>query len=598
MAIAKHVVDEVRARADIVSVIGQSVTLRRAGSSWVGLCPFHNEKSASFNVVPSKQIYHCFGCGAGGDVFTFLQKTRGVGFLDAVRELAGQVGVVVEERQLSPEERLRNSRRKDLYDTCEAAAKWYGTTLLVGREGAPGRDYLAQRGVTLDTARKYRLGYAPEGWNNLENHLKAEGFDADLMLRAGLIKKQESRGTTYDVFRGRLLFSILDDRGRPIAFGGRAMPGADKDSPKYLNSPGTEIYEKSKVLYGLSWARTAIQRRDRLLVVEGYFDAVSLWQAGFEEAVAPCGTALTAEHLDIIRRLTLKVIALFDSDEAGLTAAVRSLALFLSAGVEARRLDLPGAKDPDEYVQKFGAAGFEERLTKTEPLLELVIRRTLDKHGPSAEGRGRAADELVPTLRRLTGTVREATIRRAAGWMGMPDAELHRIVGGTASSTAVEPAPRRWMPDKDLAHLLWLVVHFPTESGAALESADPSQISELPEVLETIARLVDGEGLPSVLEALKDRAPDLARTLSQAAANSDLYRVDTAEYAARSIVARMELRGVESQILTINREIHHCETTGDKSSYAERVRQLSLLYARQATLKKLVNRRGGGRTGC
>jgi DNA primase len=595
VAIPKHVVDEVRARTDIVSVIGQSVTLRRAGSSWVGLCPFHNEKSASFNVVPTKQIYHCFGCGAGGDVFTFLQKTRGLGFLDAVRDLAGQVGVVIEERQLTPEEKLRNSRRKDLYDTTEAAAKWYTTTLLVGKDGAPGREYLASRGVSLDTARKYRLGYAPEGWNNLENHLKAEGFDGDLMLRAGLVKKQESRGTTYDVFRGRLLFAVLDDRARPIAFGGRAMPGADKDSPKYLNSPGTEIYEKSKVLYGLSWARTAIQRRDRLLVVEGYFDAVSLWQAGFEEAVAPCGTALTAEHLDIVRRLTLKVVALFDSDEAGLSAAVRSLSLFLAAGVEARRLDLPGAKDPDEFVQKFGAAAFEERLTNTEPLLELVIRRTLDKHGPSAEGRGRAVAELVPTLRRLTGTVRDATVRRAAGWMGMPEQELERQVGGAPATGAPAPGPQRWAPDKDLAHLLWLVVHYPAESAAPLSGADPTLISDLPEVLEAIARLVDGEGLPSVLETMADRAPDLARTLAQAAANSDLYKVEAAEHAVRSILSRLELRETESQILTINREIHHCETTGDKSSYADLVRQLSGLYARQATLKQQVNRRAGGR---
>jgi DNA primase len=595
VAIPKTVVDEVRARADIVAIVGQTVTLRRAGSSWVGLCPFHNEKSPSFNVVPTKQIYHCFGCGAGGDVFTFLQKTRGVGFIDAVRELAGQVGVVVEERKLSPEETVRNSRRKDLYDTCEAAAKWYATTLLVGKEGAPGRAYLKSRGVSLETARKYRLGFAPEGWNNLENHLRREGFEPDLLLRAGLVKKQEQRGTTYDVFRGRLLFSILDDRGRPIAFGGRAMPGADKDTPKYLNSPGTEIYEKSKVLYGLSWARNAVQRRERLLVVEGYFDAVSLWQAGVEEAVAPCGTALTAEHLDIVRRLTRKVIALFDTDEAGLSAAVRSLGLFLDAGVEARRLDLPGAKDPDEFIQKFGAAAFEERLTHTEPLLELVIRRTLDRHGSSAEGRGRAVEELVPTLRRLSGTVRATTFQRAAGWLGMPEEELARQVGGAAASAPQEPTPRRWAPEKDLAHLLWLVVHFPAEVAPELGTVDPALVSDNPDVLEAIARLADGQTLPNVLETMSERAPDLARTLAQAAANSDLYRVEAAEGAMRGILARMALRGLEGEILTINREIHLCETTGDKSSYAGLTRRLSGLYARQATLRQLVNRRAGGR---
>ncbi|MSP62007.1 MAG: DNA primase [Myxococcales bacterium] len=593
MSIPRHVVDEVRARTDIVQVIGQTVTLRRRGTSHVGLCPFHNEKTGSFNVVPSKQIYHCFGCGAGGDVFTFLQKSRGVGFLDAVKELAAQVGVTIEERALSPQEEARISRRKDLHETAEAACRWYEATLLVGKEGAPGRAYLVDRGISLDTARKYRLGFAPEGWNNLETHLTREGFDAELMLRCGLVKKHEARGTTYDVFRGRLLFPIHDDRGRPIAFGGRVLPGAPKDSPKYLNSPGTEIYEKSRILYGLSYARSAVQRKDRLLVVEGYFDAVSLWQAGFEEAVAPCGTSLTVEHLEIVRRLTTRVVALFDTDEAGINAAVRALDLFLAAGVEARRLDLPGAKDPDEYIQKYGGPAFEERLERTEPLLELVIRRTLDKHGSSSEGRGRAVAALAPTLRKLVGTVRDVTIRRAAGWLGIPEEELIREVGRARGEDAPSPTPGRWAPDKDLAHLLWLVVHYPERVAPGLAEVDPSVVSDRSDVLGAIARLLLLHPLASVLAWAEIDAPDLARVLAAAAANSDLYTLEASLPAARSILARLHLRSVEARILTINREIHRCETTGDKSSYGSLVRDLSALYAQQAGLKQSVNRRAG-----
>ena len=592
--IPKHVVDEVRARADIVAVIGVSVTLRRRGSSWVGLCPFHNEKTGSFNVIPSKQIYHCFGCGVGGDVFNFLQKTRGVSFIDAVKDLAGQTGVVIEERQLSPQENARLKGRKDLYDTCEAAARWFETTLLVGAAGAPGRAYLESRAISLDTAKKYRIGFAPEGWNNLENHLRKEGYDLDLLLRAGLLKKHEERQTTYDVFRGRLVFPITDDRGRPIAFGGRVLPGADKDAPKYLNSPGTEIYEKSKVLYGLSFARNAVQRKDRLLVVEGYFDAVSLWQAGFEEAVAPCGTALTAQHLEMIRRLTTKVIALFDTDEAGINAAVRALDLFLSAGVQAMRLDLPGAKDPDEFVTKFGATAFEERLRKTEPLLELVIRRTLDRNGSSLEGRSRAVTELVPIFRKLSGTVRDTTIRRAAGWLGVPEDELVREVGRPTQETPSTPALPKWSPDKDLAHLIWLVVHFPREVQPAMATvADPAMVSDRSDVLQAIARCLAGHSLPDVLTWAEEAAPDLARILSRAAANSELYRLETAESACRGILARLELRGVDARILTIQRDIHRCETTGDKSSYVSMVKDLSALYGRQASLKHVQNRRAG-----
>lgn len=585
--------DEVRARTDIVQVIGQTVTLKRKGSSHVGLCPFHNEKSGSFNVVPSKQIYHCFGCGAGGDVFTFLQKTRGVSFVDAVKECAAQVGVVIEERKLTPQEEARISRRKDLHETCEAACRWYEATLLVGKDGAPGREYLAQRGVSLETARRYRLGFAPEGWNNLETHLKREGIDADLLHRAGLVKKNEDRGTTYDVFRGRLLFPILDDRGRPVAFGGRVLPGAPKDAPKYLNSPGTDIYEKSKVLYGLSYARNAVQRKDRLIVVEGYFDAVSLWQAGFEEAVAPCGTALTADQLEVVRRLTTKVIALFDTDEAGINAAMRALDLFLAAGIEARRLDLPGAKDPDEFVQKFGAPAFEERLGKTEPLLELVIRRTLDRQGSSVEGKGRAVAALVPTLRKLSGTTRELTVRRAAGWIGVSEEELHREVGRPPEAAPRTPAPARWVPDKDLAHLLWLVVHYPAEVGPTFAEVDPAVVSDREEVLGGIARLLGGQPLADVLAWADAEAPHLARVLAGAAANADLYSFEAAVPACRAILARLQLRTIEARILTINRDIHHCETTGDKSSYVSLVRELSALYARQASLKMSINRRAG-----
>jgi DNA primase len=370
---------------------------------------------------------------------------------------------------------------------------------------------------------------------------------------------------------------------------------ADREAPKYLNSPGTEIYEKSRVLYGLSFARNAVQRRDRLIVVEGYFDAVSLWQAGFEEAVAPCGTALTAEQLEVVRRLTGRVIALFDTDEAGLSAAVRSLDLFLAAGIEARRLDLPGAKDPDEFVQKFGGAAFEERLGRTEPLVELVIRRTLDRHGPSAEGRGRGIEALVPTLRRLEGPARDATLARLAGWTGVAEDEVRRLVGRTNASPAVASPqpPDRWAPDLDLAHLLWLAVHFPAELRAPLFAIDPSLVTDRTEVMEGLARLVDGEALAEAIRWAEDDAPHLARVLTRAAAHHDLYRLETAQAAARAVLARMELRGVEARILTINREIHRCETTGDKSSYGELLRSLAGLHARRGSLVLIVARRTG-----
>lgn len=593
MAIPKDIVEEVRARTDIVELIGRTVTLKRQGRSWLGLCPFHADKRPSFHVVPDKGIYNCFACGEGGDVFKFLMKTRGLGFGEAVRELAGPAGVTIEERQLSTEERQRLSARADLYDVVDAASKWFERTLLVATEGAPGRAYLEKRGITLETARKYRLGFAPDGWDHLVNYFGRERIPVQLGGRAGLFKRSERTGGTYDTFRNRLIFPITDDRGRVVAFGGRLLPGEDDAGPKYLNSPESEIYEKSKTLYGLSYARTAVQRHDRVLLVEGYFDAVSLWQAGFEEVVATCGTALTAHHLETLRRLTRKVIAQFDSDEAGLRAAAKSMDLFLAAGVEARRLDLRDAKDPDEFVQKNGPPAFEELLGRTEPLVDLVVRRTVEKEGPSAEGRVRALQALIPLLRRLPDLLRGQMASRAAGWLGYREAQVLDALGAIDDDPdpqgSINAAPTRWVPTKELSHFLWLLLAWPERVSPLLATADPATISDRRAVLEAIARLAAGKALPEVVEACPD--PDVARTLLSIAAKPAIYEEQQAESAARSILARLELAGVEAQIALISAKIAACETSGDKSSYGDQARVISSLYVRRAALQAVVARR-------
>lgn len=591
MAVPRHIVDEIRSRVDIVELIGRTVTLRKKGTSWTGLCPFHSEKTPSFNVVPNKGIYHCFGCGEGGDAFKFLIKTQGMSFMEAVKDLASATGIVIEEREATPEERARLERRADLYDVVEAAAKYFENTLLVGKDGAPGREYLATRGVTLDTARKYRLGYAPDGWQNLADYLKKERYPADLAEKAALLKRSERTGNLYDVFRQRLIFPILDERARPIAFGGRILPGVDKEAPKYLNSPGSEIYEKSKVLYGLSWARTAVQRKDRLIIVEGYFDAVSLWQAGFEEAAAPCGTALTVEHLEVIKRLTRRVIALFDGDEAGLKAATKSLDLFLDAGVEARRLDLPGAKDPDEFIQKNGASAFEERLGFTEPVLELVIRRSIEREGTSAEGQSRALGAVAPLLRKLPLELQGQMISRAAGWLGVHEAQVRARMGAAPTAAPAATAITRWIPDKDLVHVLWLVAVFPEKVGAVLAQLEPEWITDRPSVLEAIALCMARTPLPAVLERLEENDPEVARTLRAIVAREALYPEERAFFAMQSLAGRIELKAVEARIVVINREMHRCETTGDKSSYRDHAIELSSLYTRKRDLSLRIARR-------
>ena len=524
-------------------------------------------------------------------------KTRGVSFVEAVKELAAPAGITIEEREITPEEKARFAMRADLHTVVEAACRFFEQALLVAPKGAPARAYLAQRGISLDTARKYRMGFALPGWNTLSDHLQKNRYPLPLAFSASLVKKSE-RDSLYDVFRNRLIFPILDDRGRVVAFGGRQMPGDDK-GPKYLNSPESEIYEKKKVLYGLSWARGAVQRKDRLILVEGYFDAVSLWQAGFEEAVATCGTALTGTQIETVRRLTRRVVALFDSDEAGLNAATKSMGLFIDAGVEAQRLELGEAKDPDEFVQKNGAEAFEGLLARAEPLVELVVRRTFEKEGASPEGKRRALQALIPLLQRLPDLLRLKMISDISGKFGVEnEATLTEMVSGRGAapappSPAMTPsAPTRWAPSKDVTHLLWLVVHFPTQVGPVLAETDPDIITDRREVLEALALLMSGAPVSEVADRTSDR--DLARVLIAVAARMDEYQEEAAKSAASEIVSRMELARVEAEITSKNAQIAHCITCGDKSSYALLKQDISLLQVRRASLKVRMARRRSG----
>ncbi|HND29986.1 MAG TPA: DNA primase [Myxococcota bacterium] len=591
--LSRQVVEELRSRVEIAEVIGRTVTLRRAGRNLLGLCPFHNEKTPSFNVIPDKGIYHCFGCGAGGDVISFVQKTQGLSFMEAVKELAGSVGMTIEDRALSPEEHRRIAAKADLHDVAEAAAKHFEEMLMVRPEGLPGREYLKKRGITLDTARKYRMGYAPEGWDRLATALQRQHIPMELAVRAGVIKRNDRTGSFYDAFRGRITFVIADEKGKPVAFGGRVLPEIEKrdsnPTPKYLNSSESEIYEKSKTLYGLNWARNAIQRNDRVILVEGYFDAVSLWQSGVEEVVATCGTALTPAHLEKIRRLSRKAVALFDSDEAGMRAATKSMELFLDAGVEARRLDLQGAKDPDEFVQKYGGPAFEEALKRAEPLVEMVVRRTVEKEGSSPEGRVRALDSLAPVLRKLPAMLQVQMVGRVAGWLGLREEDVLGRLGERPVVSPTTAAPSRWLPSKELSHLLWLVIHYPQQVAPEVMQTEPGWITDREDVLEAIAALCNGSSLPDVVSSMVDG--DASTVLRKIAVQPAIYEEQHAVGAARQILAKMELPQLDSQIAAIQLQISSPQGLGDSSSTLALATKMQTLYARKVALAALSSRR-------
>ncbi len=342
-------IEEIKSRVDIVELASEYLTLKKAGRNFIGLCPFHQEKTASFTVSREKQIFYCFGCGEGGNVITFLMKIANKTFPEAIKNLAEKTGIVLPQRLISKESRQKDSLRESITSLNLRAAQQF-TRNLFSSVGTDAREYLANRGITEETIKQFRLGYAPDSWRSLANYLEGSGLSLKLAEQAGLVIAGKGEGF-YDRFRDRLIFPIENIFGEMVAFGGRVL---EKGEPKYLNSPESPVYIKGKVLYGLNRTKEEIRKQGFALIVEGYFDLISLWNADIGNVVATLGTALTREHLELLRRYTLEVVALFDPDEAGKKALDRSLELFLSMGMRARALILPEECDPDDYVKKYG----------------------------------------------------------------------------------------------------------------------------------------------------------------------------------------------------------------------------------------------------
>ena len=355
MFYSEEVIEEVRARSDILAVVGQYVKLTRRGSSYFGLCPFHNEKTPSFSVTPSKQMYYCFGCGNGGGVFQFLMQYENISFSEAVKSLADRAGVDLPKIEYSPQVKEKAQKRDRLLEINKLAAKFYYYQLK-SEHGKAALAYLQNREISPQTIQHFGLGYAPEDGSILYRYLKQQGFSDELLKESGLFSFDERRGLT-DKFRSRVMFPIMDVSSRVIGFGGRVM--GDRQ-PKYLNSPETMIFDKGRNLYGLHIARST--RKDALILCEGYMDVISMHQAGFTNAVASLGTALTSGHASLLKRYTRKALLLYDSDEAGVRAALRAIPILKESGIEARVVSLKPSKDPDEWMKAYGGEALQERL--------------------------------------------------------------------------------------------------------------------------------------------------------------------------------------------------------------------------------------------
>jgi len=389
-------VEEVRARADIVGVIGEVVPLRKAGREYKGLCPFHDDRNPSFCVIPEKGFYICMSCRETGDVFSFVMKRLGLDFVEAVRHVAARSGVEIREVSGTQPEEDPNG---PLYELNALAREFFIERLADPSGGRRARDYLTSRGIDGETAERFGLGYAPDDWRALRDAASKHGYDDAFMIEAGLLTTSEKSSEPYDRFRDRIVFPIEGLGGKTVAFGGRVLGKGDK-GPKYLNSPETPIYHKGDILYGLSWAKNRIRREGAAIVVEGYMDLVALAAAGFENVVATLGTALTERHAVLLSRYTDRVHLLFDSDEAGLRATFRGADTLLAASIHPSVASLPPGEDPDTLVRTQGAAGLREALDHAVDVLDRKLQ-ILDERGAfrDIDHTRRALDRLLPTLR-------------------------------------------------------------------------------------------------------------------------------------------------------------------------------------------------------
>ena len=440
--IPDDMVEEVRAAADIVDVIGEFVQLKKAGREYKANCPFHEERTPSFYVVPAKGFYKCFGCGKSGDVFSFVMERQGLDFVEAGKHVAGRAGVQVREVKRSQEEEDPN---RPLYEINGFARDWFRRQLEDATVGAAAREYLEGRGISADVCERYGLGFAPDEWRALRDAAAKHGLEEERMLEGGLLGSSERSREPYDRFRGRIMFTIESRSGRVIAFGGRILEGDTKDAPKYLNSPETPIYHKGSNLYGLSWARHSIRREESALVVEGYMDVVSLAAHGFENVVAPLGTALTPEQAKLLSRYTKRVLLLFDSDAAGIRATFKAGDTLLEAGLHPAVVTLPPGEDPDTLVRSEGREGLEQYLGQAVDVLDRKLQILDEKDYFSSIERTRSAvDRLLPTIRAASDpALHDIYVAKVADRTGVRretlEAEMKRAASGSAPTRVATP---------------------------------------------------------------------------------------------------------------------------------------------------------------
>lgn len=589
----------------MVSLVGQYLALEKRGKHMLGLCPFHNEKTPSFTVTPEKQLFYCFGCGASGNIFNFIMRMENLTFPEAVRLLARQTGVAIPEKErASAEGRLREK----LYDLNGLAARFYTDRLWNSPAGKKAADYLLERGIRRETSELFSLGYAPPGWQNLLNHASKKGIPEDLLHRAGLVSPRQSGGF-YDRFRDRLIFPIFTAGGKVAGFGARAMEEGDKSIPKYLNSPETPVFEKGSFLYGLHLAREQIRSRKTVIVVEGYTDVITAFQAGIKNAVASLGTALTRTQGRLMRSQAEKVIIAYDADSAGEAATWRGLKILQDSGCLVEVADLPEGSDPDGLIRQRGAACFEEIIARARPLAEYrleVLKRDLDP--ASEESRLRFLEGALLMLQDISNLVeRDVYLKRVAEELSVSEGALRRELMRRQKSQKTGRSHNLLRKDQTKINqiktspaeriLLSLMLCSEEAAGMVLDALAPDDFQEGPlrQVVETILKL-KSEGRRFGGEELLDRFDDegIHRMITRATTDPSLQGLEPEKMArmTRDCIERINREKLAGQQELRQRVLKEKDKKKQYDDHAKKLLQEQLQVIK--LLKGVPYRSGGG----
>ena len=592
-------IDDLKRQADIVRVVQDYVQLKKKGANWMACCPFHKEKTPSFSVSPAKEIFYCFGCHKGGSVFTFVMEIERVGFPEAIKIVADKVGMPLPKMVDDSRFEARRQESDLVIQLNSWAMEFWQQQLESSNEGRIARDYLKERGISEETQKVFRLGYAPDSWDSLSNFLRNKGAPQEHIDRSGLLAKKEETNRSYDRFRGRLMFPVLDAQGRPIAFGGRTLKGEDA---KYINSPETAAYVKGRNLFGLNLTRDEIRRQGFAILVEGFLDLIVPYQFGVRNVVASLGTALTSDQVKLLSRFARKVVVNYDGDRAGIQAAKKSIEILLAEDLEVKVLVLPDNADPDEYIRKFGVSEYQRQRAQAQPHIQFVIESALrDRNLHRPAEKAEAVEEVLPYIRAVNSRIQKREyFDMAMDALGIDREnvntsawrrELWQMVRDQrrAGPNTVQALTRRseaTAAEQRLLGLLCADANLRREVLSMLKEEDYEDLATAP-LFKALFEL-EREGAEIDFDTLSRKTEGdefAAKMIPMVLINSSLHGSNE-HYVAEQCVSTFRLMKIEQRIEELRRELAIAEREQDDEKVSKlSAEQIQLSALRQAMLQ-------------